>query len=90
MRHIVPYIGKVDHVINGSLAYELCVHAGRMGPLMQGIVDNYADQPKRYDALIRAERVRDLLDSVKPIPSEDLIPRNSLMREYIGGSVYEY
>ncbi|NUP89079.1 MAG: response regulator SirA [Candidatus Sumerlaeia bacterium] len=90
MRHIVPYIGKADHVINGSLAYELCVHSRRMGPLMDGIVKAYEDQPKRYDAVVRATRVRDLLRWVEPIRDEGIIPRNSLMREYIGGSIYTY
>jgi uridine kinase len=90
MRHIVPFIGKVDHVINGSLAYELAVHAARMGPLMDGIVEEYRGQPKRYDAFVRAQRVRDLLASVKPLQDDSCIPHSSLMREYIGGSSYEY
>lgn len=90
MRHIVPFIGKVDHVINGSLAYELTVHSRRMGPLMDSIVAEFEGNPRRYDAHIRARRVRDLLATVLPIPSEDLIPRDSLMREYIGGSIYKY
>lgn len=90
MRHIVPYIGKVDHVVNGSLGYELAVHAKWMGPRMPEIVEEYANQPKRYDALVRARRVADLLESVKPLMDESCIPKNSLMREYIGGSSYEY
>jgi uridine kinase len=90
MRHIVPFIGKADHVVNGSLAYELTVHARRMGPEMEGIVKAYEDQPKRYDALVRAQRVRDLLRWVEPLRDEAIIPSKSLMREYIGGSEYKY
>ncbi len=90
MRHIVPFIGKVDHVINGSLGYELAVHSAHMGPRMPGIVEAYADQPRRHDALVRAERVHGLLASVTPLADETCIPANSLMREYIGGSCYEY
>jgi uridine kinase len=90
MQHIVPFIGKVDHVINGSLAYELSVHSRRMGQTMREIVEKFRGQPRRYDAFIRAQRVHNLLASVLPIENEDCIPRDSLMREYIGGSVYEY
>jgi uridine kinase len=90
MRNIVPYISKVDHVINGALGYELAVHSRRMGPRMPEILEAYSDQPRRHDALVRARRVHDLLRSVDPIEDESVIPENSLMREYIGGSCYEY
>ena len=90
MRNIVPYISKVDHVINGALGYELAVHSRRMGPLMPEILEAYGDQPRRHDALVRARRVHDLLSGVDPIEDESVIPENSLMREYIGGSCYQY
>lgn len=92
MRHIVPFIGKVDHAINGSLAYELPVLAKHMGPRMGAILEEYRDNPKRYDAFVRAQRVHDLLASLAPISEaqEATIPPKSLMREYIGGSDYEY
>jgi uridine kinase len=90
MKYIVPYISQADHIINGSLPYELCVHRKHMFDQMGKIVRDYENSPKRLDAYIRAKRVHDLLESVEPIRDEDAIPRDSLMREYIGGSIYKY
>ncbi|MBX7244894.1 MAG: hypothetical protein K1X53_05310 [Candidatus Sumerlaeaceae bacterium] len=90
MKYIVPFIGQADHIINGSLPYELIVHKKYLFPHMESIIAAYDDTPARLDAYIRAKRVHDLLEPVEPIRDEEAIPRNSLMREYIGGSVYKY
>jgi uridine kinase len=90
LKHIVPYIHTADFVFNGSLPYELAVHKKYLWKYMDQIFSSYNDQPKRYDAFIRARRVYDLLSSVSPIDDDSCIPKNSLMREYIGGSIYEY
>lgn len=90
MKYIVPFIGHADHIINGSLPYELIVHRKYLFPLMQAIMAGYETHPARLDAYIRAKRVFDLLEPVEPIRDEEVIPRNSLMREYIGGSIYKY
>ena len=57
---------------------------------MDQIYHSYENHPKRYDAFIRARRVYDLLSSVSALADDSMIPENSLMREYIGGSIYEY
>ncbi|MCX7018772.1 MAG: ATP cone domain-containing protein [bacterium] len=90
MKYIVPYIGQADHIINGSLPYELIVHRKHMFGSTQKIVREYENQPTRLDAYIRAKRIHDLLATVEPIRDEKAIPHNSLMREYIGGSIYKY
>lgn len=90
MRYIVPYIGQVDHIINGSLPYELCVHRKYLFAFMEAIVKDYETHPARLDAYIRGKRVHELLASIEPIRNEEAIPRDSLMREYIGGSIYKY
>ena len=90
MKYIVPFIDKVDHIINGSLPYELAVHKKYLQKYKDEILGEFADQPARLDAYIRARRIYDLLDSLAEIRDESAIPKNSLMREYIGGSVYKY
>lgn len=90
MKYIVPFIGHVDHIINGSLPYELSVHRKYLFASMEKIMRDYEDSPARLDAYIRARRVYDLLAALEPIRDEQLIPNNSLMREYIGGSIYKY
>ena len=57
---------------------------------MDQIYNAYKNNPKRYDAAIRARRVYELLNNVTAIDDDGIIPRDSLMREYIGGSIYEY
>lgn len=90
MKYIVPFIGSADHIINGSLPYELCVHKKYLFASMANIMQSYKDNPKRLDAYIRAKRVHDLLESIEEIRDETAIPNDSLMREYIGGSIYKY
>jgi uridine kinase len=53
-------------------------------------VKDYREDPKRQDAYIRAKRVHDLLESFKTWEDEEVVPKDALIREYIGGSIYEY
>ncbi|MBN1756337.1 response regulator SirA [bacterium] len=90
MRHIVPFIGTVDYIFNGSLQYELPVLKKYLWKYYGDIAEHYKKTPRRFDAFIRAQRVHDLLDSIEAIEDDGCIPSDSLMREYIGGSSLEY
>jgi len=92
MRHIVPFVNEADFIMNGSLPYELPVHRKYLAPYLDEIYEEYKDNVKRFDAAIRAKRIYDLLTSIVPITDEDekKIPPDSLMREFIGGSIYKY
>ena len=48
------------------------------------------DDPLREDALMRAERLYDVLSQVNPVEDDSAIPLDSVLREFIGGSIYEY
>lgn len=90
MRNIVPYANTADYVINSALPYELAIMRPRLLPHFVEWSDKYRDDPLRQDACIRANRVRDLLKMVLPVEDEGAIGARSLMREFIGGSEYEY
>lgn len=94
MRYIIPHINTadIDYIINGALAYELPVHKYFLFKYFPEWVEKYRTDSDRTDAFIRAERVHKLLDEVTIASQEqiDAIPKNSLMREYIGGSIYKY
>ena len=90
LQYIVPYIHQADYIFNGSLPYELTVHKKYLWKYMDKIYQAYKDNPKRYDAFIRARRVYDLLNSVMALDDDNCIPGDSLMREYIGNSIYDY
>jgi uridine kinase len=90
LEHIVPYIHEADFIFNGSLPYELPVLKKYLWKYMDEILVAYREDPKRHDADIRARRVYNLLQSVSGLEDDSVVPENSLMREYIGGSIYKY
>lgn len=92
MRNIIPYVNTTDYIINGALSYELPVMRPRLLGHFSQWVAYYQDDPLRVDAYERAERVCELLQAVTPVgpEQEELIPPSSHLREFIGGSCYEY
>ena len=90
MNYIVPFITTVDFIVNGALPYELPIHKKYMYKYFEPAIKKFSGNPKREDALIRAVRVKKLLDEVDVWEDDSCIPRKSLMREYIGGSDYDY
>ena len=90
---IIPLMGVADHVVNGGLPFDLPA----LKPFF--ISDGgYLPRPEDFeqyrgflDARIRYERVRSLLQSVEGLTKEqvksyDIIPGDSVVREFIGGS----
>ena len=90
MRNIIPFVNTTDTIVNSALPYELPVMRQRLYSQFQAWAEQYRDDPLRHDALERAQRIRDMLASVAPLADEGLIPGDSLLREFIGGSVYQY
>ena len=90
MRHIIPYANTADHIINTGLPYELPIMKAHLYEYFEEWVNKYQDDPLRQDAYVRAERVYGLLRAVTAVEDESAIPPDSLLREFIGGSCYEY
>lgn len=90
MRHIIPNITKADYIVNTGLPYELPIYSAKMLDSFKGWIEDYRDDPVKQDAYSRASRVYDLLRQVTPIKDESPIPPDSVLREFIGGSCYEY
>jgi len=90
MRHIIPYIESTDYIINTGLPFELPIYAARMLDDFASWAAEYRDDPLRGDAFIRAERVHKILRQITPVSDESAIPTDSVLREFIGGSCYEY
>ncbi|MBI5573148.1 MAG: response regulator SirA [Elusimicrobia bacterium] len=89
MKYIVPFINKVDYVFNGAMPYELPLHRKKMLNQFPEILKVYEGDPKKIDAYMRAKRVQKLLSEFVEF-DEALVPANSLVREFIGGSSYKY
>jgi uridine kinase len=92
MRNIIPYVNTTDYIVNGAFPYELPVMRRRLLDSFANWARDYKDDPLRSDAYTRALRVHQLLQAVAPIEAgdEDVIPAGSPLREFIGGSCYEY
>ncbi len=77
--NIFPFQEDADAIFNSSLPYELPVLKGFAEPLLKTV-------PSGSKAYHKASRLLDLLDCLKPI-NPDIVPRTSLIREFIGGSI---
>ena len=80
-KYIYPFQEEADSMFNTSLIYELCVLKKHAHPLLKEITN----VSKEFS---EAKNLYNLLNYFEDIPDE-LVPRNSLLREYIGGSIFE-
>jgi len=85
MRNIIPYSGTADFVINSAMPYELPLYKSKLFDGFVEWVEKYKDDPLRHDAYMRASRVHALLETITPEPDDTSVPRNSVIREFIGG-----
>jgi uridine kinase len=80
-RWIFPFQEHADVMFNSALAYELAVLRPLAEPLLLRVEP---DSPER----VEVDRLLSLLRWFTPI-SGDLVPDNSILREFIGGSIME-
>lgn len=78
---IYPFVGEADRIFNTSLYYELAVIKVQAEPLLRLI-------PTDCDEYPEAQRLLSFLKDL-PVMPEELIPSVSLLREFLGGSVFE-
>ena len=90
LRNIIPYIGTADFVINSGMPYELPLYRPRLLDHFARWVQQYRGDPLREDAFKRASRVLGLLEAVEPVKDDSPVPSDSVLREFIGGSVLRY
>ena len=81
-RWIYPNQESADYVFNSSLGYELCVLKKQALPALQEIS---ANDPQ----FLVANRLIKNLKYFSLIDDESIIPCNSLIREFIGGSCFD-
>lgn len=81
-KYIFPFQEEADCMFNSSIIYELAVLKEFVIPLLEEIDDSVPEYSE-------AQRLIETLKYFEPIKDIDLIPNNSLLREFIGGSIYE-
>lgn len=81
-RHIFPHQHNANVFFNSALVYEVAVLKTLAYPLLLQVEP---DTPER----VEANRLRAFLQWFDPLPAEalDYIPHDSILREFIGGSV---
>ncbi len=77
---IFPFNGTADAFFNSSMIYELTALKKYAAPLLDEITE--AD-----DEYAEAQRLKGFLDLFEEIDDDSAIPNNSIMREFIGGSI---
>ena len=80
-RNIFPFQEEADMMFNTSLIYEL----GVLKPYALPLLKEINKTEKEYT---EAKRMYDFLRYFLDIPSDD-VPKNSLLREFIGGGAFE-
>jgi uridine kinase len=90
LKHIIPFIGHADFVLNTALPYELPILKARLWHHIPDAIERFKDDPHRQDAYVRAMRVHDLLAPIRELTDDACVPEDSLLREFIGGSRYRY
>lgn len=79
--YIFPFQEEADVMFNSALIYELAV----LKPQAEAILFGISKDAPEY---IEAKRLLKFLDYFISISTED-IPKNSLMREFVGGSIFK-
>ncbi len=80
--NIFPFQENADMMFNSTLTYELGVLKKYVVPLLQNI-------SKYSPVYLEAKRLLKMLAHFSNIPDE-LVPSNSILREFIGGSIFKY
>lgn len=88
-RNILPYIGNTDYIVNSAMPYELSIYRARLLDHFLQWREDYRNDPLRQDAFERAERVNQVLQAFSPITDDSPVPPDSVLREFIGGSIYD-
>ena len=80
-QNIFPFQESADLMFNSALVYELAVLKTYAEPMLHAV-------PRDSREWVEARRLLKFLDYFLPIPADD-IPKNSLVREFIGGGCFD-
>lgn len=90
MKNIIPFIDSVDYLLNTAMPYELPLLKHRLFKYFPVAIERFKHDPMRQDAYLRAKRVHDIIAPLTPVADDSPIPKDAIIREFIGGSLYEY
>lgn len=80
--YISPFKNRADIIFDSSLPYEVSVMRNYALPILQSVPEDNA----RHDELLELIQAFQYFEPIDPA----LVPRDSLIREFIGGGSYKY
>ena len=80
-KYIFPYQEEADVMFNSALIYEIAALQKYAVPLLKTVTPEFPEYTK-------ARRILDFCEYFYDLPNEDMIPNNSILREFIGNSVF--
>lgn len=80
-KNIFPYNGRADVMFNSALAYELSI----LGKYAVPVLEEVEPEQPEYAEAVRLLKFIKFFDVIK---DENAIPNNSIIREFIGGSIF--
>ncbi len=81
-KNIFPFQEEADIMFNSALSFELAVLKKHAEPLLKAITD-------KSDSYKEAKRLLNFLSYFKSVENDDIVPRTSILKEFIGGSYFE-
>lgn len=81
-KHIFPYQENADIMFNSALLYELGLLKPFVEPLLKKVPENCVEYAE-------AQRLLNFTELIEPIDPK-YVPPTSIMREFLGGSSFEY
>ena len=89
-RNILPYCNSADYIVNTSMSYEVPLYSAKLASSFAEWEKKYKDDPLRLDAYTRASRMAKVLKETSPVADDSPVPGDSVLREFIGGSILDY
>lgn len=90
VRYIVAKLRNAHVIVNSYLPYELPILKNRLKDFFKGFLTELKDDIEYEDAYTRALRVNELFNQIPLWEDDSAVPKDSLLREFIGNSKYSY
>jgi uridine kinase len=90
LRSIIPNINRADYIINSAMPYELSIYKPKLLQHFEQWPAKFKGDPLREDAYERSVRILTLLQKIESITDDSIVPGDSVLREFIGGSTLSY
>lgn len=90
LRNIIPYANSADFIVNSAMPYEMSLYKPKLYSHFLDWEKKFANDPLKKDAFERATRVAKFLGTITAVEDDTPVPIDSVLREFIGGSKFEY